>query len=76
MAESERFDEGMQSCDIPSVLITWIQGDIGSSSFSQVISGGGSAWRNQMHEIKCEVFNAEANIKVLEWRDKADLCST
>lgn len=49
----------MQSCDIPSVLITWIQGDIGSSSFSQVISGGGSAWRDHMHEIKCEVFNTK-----------------
>lgn len=58
MAESERFDEGITSWDIPSVLIMWIHGDIGSSSFSQVIWGGGSAWRYQyqINEIKCEVY--------------------
>ena len=41
--ESERLEEGMTSWDIPSVLMTLIQGEIGSSSFSQEMLGGGSA---------------------------------
>lgn len=70
MAESERFDEGIQSWDIPSVLIIWIQEDIGSSSFSQVIAGGGSAWRYQIHEIKCEVYDMEVNLNIftMKWQ--------
>lgn len=62
MAESERFDEGITSWDIPSELMTWIHGDIGSSSFSQVITGGGSPCRYIQNQYQIRVWGMSYGI--------------
>ena len=65
MAESLRFDEGITSVDVPSVLTTLTQGEIFSLSLNQVISGGGSPCRIETEGAgEYETSNSNTRVKL------------